>query len=184
MEGLYKELSLKFMPSEIRYLLIGESPPFRPPNERLRYFYNLESASGGQILLSSVSYSFFRQKFYVGRDDKENFLQRLSKEGVFLVDAVYEPINQIKDQRMRRSKIEEYYPQIKRNIVGLPLKNSTKILLIHRNVIKAIGQRLRDDFQGQGYIFYDIGFPSYYNDEKFRAKIKRAINDFSGKKIF
>ncbi len=177
MEGPYKEYALRFLPGKVRFLLVGESPPFTPPKEMLRYFYNYENTNGGQMLLSSVSYSFLNQKFYVNRDDKEDFLRRFSKQGVFLIDAIYEPINQIKDQSVRRSKIEDRYPQLKKNIRGLRLENSAKILLIHGNVIEAIGQKLRDDFHGHGYTFYDVGFPSYYNDENFKAKIVRAIKD-------
>ena len=40
MKSPYKELAEKFLPNRIRYLLIGESPPYTPPNEELKYFYN------------------------------------------------------------------------------------------------------------------------------------------------
>ena len=129
------------------------------------------------MLLSCVSYSFLGQKFYVSRDGKEDFLRKLQSEGVFLLDAIYDPINQIKDKKVRRSKIQAHYQQLKKNIGTLLLLDNAKMLLIHGNVIKAIGQRLRTDFQKDGYTFYEIGFPSYYNDENFRAKIKRAIKD-------
>jgi hypothetical protein len=177
MKSPYKELACMFLPKEIRFLLIGESPPFTPPNEELRYFYNYKNTRGGQMLLSSVSYSFLGQEFYVDRDGKEHFLRRLQSKGVFLLDAVYDPINQIKDDELRRSKIEAHYQQLKNNIGKLPLFENAKMLLIHGNVIKAIGKRLRTDFQNDGYAFYDIGFASYYNDENFKKKIKNALND-------
>lgn len=175
MKSPYKELAKKFMPNGIRYLLIGESPPYTPPDEDLKYFYNYRNSKNGQVLLSSVSYSFMDLKFYVGRDDKKNFLRRLMRKGLFLLDAIYEPINHIKNKKLRRSKIMNAYPQLRRNINKLPVEKDAKILLIHGNVIKAIGGTIREDFKS--HRFYDIGFPSYYNDENFKLKISKAIRD-------
>jgi hypothetical protein len=103
--GAYKEYALRFLPHKIRYLLVGESPPCTPSHEDLRYFYNYKSRSGGQILLSSVSYSFLNKKFYNQKDNREEYLEELMREGVFLLDATYEPINQIKEKKMRQSKV-------------------------------------------------------------------------------
>lgn len=170
----YKDLAEKFLPNKIRYLLIGESPPFTPPDEKLKYFYNYENSKGGQILLSSVSYAFRDKKFYQERDDKEDYLKILQKSQIFLLDATYEPINEIKNKRLRRSKISKAYPQLKKNISALPLQKNAKILLIHNNVTEAIGQKIREDFN---YKIYDIGFSRYYNDERFKDRIQRAISD-------
>lgn len=175
MKSPYKELAKEFLPNRIHYLLIGESPPYTAPDEDLKYFYNYRNSSNGQILLSSVSYSFLNQKFYVARDDKKDFLERLMGKGLFLLDATYEPINHIKNKKLRCSKIIDEYSYLKRNVRKLPLKKDAKILLIHGNVIKAIGRTIREDFKS--HRFYDIGFPSYYNDENFKLKISRAIRD-------
>jgi hypothetical protein len=174
MKGTYKKYSSRFMPNKIRYLLIGESPPYTTPDEALKYFYNHENSKGGQILLSSVSYSFFSKKFYQDKDDKEGYLRTLQKTGIFLLDATYEPINKIKSKKLRRSKISEAYPQLKKSISSLPLQKKAKIILIHNNVIKAIGNNLREDFK---YRFYYIGFPRYYNDKRFKERIQDAIQD-------
>jgi hypothetical protein len=166
----YKKLAQNFLPDKIRYLLIGESPPFTPPNEELRYFYNHRNDRGSQILLSSVSYAFLNEMFYVRRNDKKNFLEKLTEKGVFLLDATYEPINQITDENVRRSEIKKAYPRLNKNIRCLNLENQAKVFLIHCNVIREIGQRLRRDFKN--LIFFDIGFPRYYNDQKFKEKIE------------
>jgi len=107
LNGAYKEYALRFLPDKIRYLLIGESPPFTPSQEDLRYVYNYKSRSGMQILLSTVSYSFLNKKFYSETDNREEYLKELMREGVFLLDATYEPINQIADKEMRRSKLRK-----------------------------------------------------------------------------
>jgi len=171
MKGLYKKFAQEFLPHKIRYLLIGESPPRTPPNEGLRYFYNNNDRKR-QILISSVSYAFLDEKFYV-EGDKRRFLERLTEKGIFLIDATYEPINKVKEERVRRSKIKEAYPRLSNNIRCLPLENQAKIFLIHCNVIKEVGQRLREDFNN--FTFYNIGFPRYYNDERFKERIEAAI---------
>ena len=175
MKGPYKELAKKFMPNGISYLLIGESPPYTAPDEDLKYFYNYISSKNGQILLSSVSYSFLGERFYVSKDNKEDFLNRLMKKGLFLLDATYEPINYIENKKLRCTKIINAYPQLKRDITNVPLKKDAKILLLHGNVIKAVGKKMREDFKS--YRFYDIGVPSYYNDQRFKRKVQQAIND-------
>ena len=158
-------------------MLIGESPPFTPPGEQLKYFYNCGNTGGGQILLSSVSYSFLGIKFSNKDGDKKRLLNMLTKKGVFLLDATYEPINKIKDQKYRLKKIQDSYPQLTKNINKLLLTKRAKILLLHGNVIRAIGSELRRDFNDTSWNFYDIGFPSYYYDEKFRKKVENAIRE-------
>jgi len=175
MKGPYKEFAQEFVPHKIRYLLIGESPPCTPRNEELRYFYNYDNFRNGQILLSTVSYAFLNEKFYVERNDKRQFLERLAKKGIFLLDATYEPINRIKDKKLRRRKIREAYPQLKKDIRSLQLESKAKIVLIHGNVIREIGEMLREDFKH--FSFYDIGFPRYYNDRTFKEGIQAAIKD-------
>ena len=175
MNDAYKEYAIRFLPGKIRYLLVGESPPFTPSHEDLRYFYNYKSRSGRQILLSTVSYSFLDRKFYSKRDNREEYLQELMRQGVFLLDATYEPINQIKDKKLRQSKIISTYPQLKKNINDLPMGVEAKILLIHRNVIEAIGGKLKEDFGN--YKVYDIAFPRYHNDEQFKSRITRAVEN-------
>jgi len=128
-----------------------------------------------QILLSSVSYSFLDKKFYSKRDNREAYLEDLMRHGVFLLDATYEPINQIKDKKVRQSRILGAYPQLKTNINDLPMKEGAKILLIHRNVIETIGGALREDFAN--YKIYDIAFPRYHNDEQFKSRIRRAVEN-------
>ncbi len=175
MNGAYKEYAIRFLPEKIHYLLVGESPPLTPSHEDLRYFYNYKSRSGRQILLSSVSYSFLNKKFYSKRDSREEYLRELLRGGVFLIDATYEPVNQIEDKKVRQSKIISAYPQLKKNIDDLPMKEGAKILLIHRNVIEAIGGALRTDFGN--YKVYDIAFPRYHNDEQFKSRIRRAVEN-------
>jgi hypothetical protein len=126
-----------------------------------------------QILLSTVSYSFLNKKFYSKTDNREEYLEELMREGVFLLDATYEPINQIADKKMRRSKLITAYPQLKKNIEDLRMEEGAKILLIHRNVIEAVGGVLREDFAN--YKIYDITFPRYHNDEEFKSRIRRAV---------
>jgi hypothetical protein len=106
MKGPYKKFAQEFLPPKVRYLLIGESPPCTPPNEGLRYFYNYRNNTGRQILLSSVSYSFLNKKFYSKRDNKEEYLKELMRQRIFLLDATYEPINQIKDRKRREIQIK------------------------------------------------------------------------------
>ena len=102
-------------------------------------------------------------------------MEDLKRDWVFLLDATYEPINQIKDKKVRLNKIISAYPQLKRTINDLPITDAANIFLIHSNVIEAIGGSLRKDFPN--YKIYDIAFPRYHNDEQFKSRIRGAIED-------
>ena len=173
MEGPYKELATKFIPKRIKYLLIGESPPYTPESEELRYFYNYKNSSRSQILLSSVAFTFLDKKFNARIDSKGWFLKVIADKGVFLVDATYEPINQINDEQERLTKIKQAYEKLIKSILSFPLVDDAKFLVVHKNVIKAIGDKLRADFSN--YNIYNIGFPSYYHDRNFKRKILDVI---------
>jgi len=67
------------------------------------------------------------------------------------------------------------YSHLKKSINDLPMGEGAKIFLIHRNLIEAIGGILKKDFPN--YEIYDITFLRYHNDERFRSRIKRAIEN-------
>jgi hypothetical protein len=175
MKNIYKKFAKEFLPEKIEYLLIGESPPKSPPDaEELRYLYNYKDYRGNQSLLSNISYAFFKEKFYVRRDSKREYLEKISQEQIFLIDAVYEPINHINNTIERKSIISEGYPDLKKNIKKLPLNQDAKIFLIHNNVVDAIGDKIRNDFKI--YRVHNIGFPHCFHDPEFRRKIQEVIN--------
>ncbi len=162
-------------------MLVGESPPFTPEDsgEELRYIYNSKHVAGSQILLSNLSYAFLGRKVMSAADEKLDILMQLRDKGVFLVDATYEPINTIKDRRTRHNKIRSDYPELRRRIQLLPLEKRIDLILIHRNVIVAIGEVLRADFECDNCRIHDIAFPRCNHDPRFRDRIRELTDDWS-----
>jgi predicted nucleotidyltransferase len=164
--NIYKKYSEAFLPARINYLLIGESPPVELSN----FLYNQEN-SGNHMLLANLVYSFFNQKLV---KNKKEYLNQLKEFGIFLIDAEGEPINNIKDKKIRRGKIIKNYLALKDDILSLPIYDNTVILLLHSNVCKSIGEKLRQDFPSQKII--DIGAPrQHYYDEMFKEKIESVL---------
>lgn len=171
MKEPYKSYANKFKPKVIKYLFIGESPPKTQEGQKLRYFYNYENEKDTNTLLSNISCIFLEKKFFKV-DNKEEFLKELQKKGVFLLDATYEPINK-KSKGERIEKIKKGYLLLKMNIFSLKLNPKLKIFLIHNNVIEAIGNLIRRDFVD--FQIFDVGFPTHYNDERFKSRIKNRL---------
>lgn len=172
MEPPYDEFAIKFMPKKIKYLLIGESPPVTAPGDPLKYFYNPDDTKR-QLLLASVSYAFLYKKYNQRLDNKTVRLKELQANQVFLLDATYEQINQLR-KRQRIEKIKEAYPRLKRYIEDLPLGKKVKTLVLHSHVVTAIGYQLKDHFSSS-YHEPEPLFPRYYYDPRFVSRIKDAL---------
>jgi len=104
----YKEARLRYKPSTVKTLFIGESPPAKGD-----YFY----FGGGNILLE-----YIRQAFVSVYGDKcgngDDFLQFFKEKGYYLIDLSEEPIN---------GKLEKERRQLRRDNVGSLAKRVAKL---------------------------------------------------------
>jgi hypothetical protein len=106
---------------------------------------------------------------------KEQGLRRFQEEGWFLVDATYDPVNGIEDDKERDRAIMRSYPELVADLRDLTPDNSTPIILIKANVCRLLESRLLKN----GFRVINRGirppFP-LYGDTVFRSKLSEILH--------
>jgi hypothetical protein len=98
----YESLSINFKPVKICILLIGEAPP---PNG-IKYFYNvpdnyspLKSIEDDTSLPASIFNHYFGKR-PKNSEEYRIFLDCLTKNGIYLIDMINQPIK-IRDRKLK-----------------------------------------------------------------------------------
>jgi hypothetical protein len=176
----YELAAKKYMPEQIRVLFIAESPPAFKTEEKRSYFY-FENNPGGDVLFATIVKAKYGKDYYKNAEDKKRLLNKLKKDGIFLMDAVSFPINRDENWAKRSNKerekiIKKQIPNLLKELDKLKLRkkitSNTKIILIKETTYNTIRSVLYE----KGYKVLNkkhIGFPSYHGDRNFIAKIKK-----------
>src|SRR4051812_7248373 len=94
----YLSLRRRFEPDRTRLVIIGESPPASQ-----LYFYDSEG------LASEPLYSALTEHFGIARTNKAAGLSELKRQGVILLDATYQPVNEGLSRQERNQIILDHY---------------------------------------------------------------------------
>ncbi len=100
-EEWYEELRQRYRPSQLRILLVGESPPDPGADER-RFFY-APTLARYDNLYRGVASALYGDDSSFRVERKEEVLQRLSADGFWLIDAVEHPINKSSTSARKRA---------------------------------------------------------------------------------
>lgn len=103
----YDDLRTRYRPRRVEVLLVAESPPDPGAGER-RFFYG-PSLTADNLFRGVALAAFGLDKAALPRTSKVAVLERLRATGVWLIDAVDEPINYL-DGRPRRDAIRSAVP--------------------------------------------------------------------------
>lgn len=103
----YDELRNRYRPPHIEVLLIAESPPDPGAGER-RFFYG-PTLTADNLFRGVALAAFGLDKAALALTPKSAVLERLQAVGVWLIDAVDEPINYL-DGGLRREAIRSAVP--------------------------------------------------------------------------
>jgi hypothetical protein len=114
-QAWYEDLRESYRPPVVRILLIGESPP--DPGEGPRRFFYAPTLSHDN-LYRGVAEAFYGEEPDFDIKDKVGALQRLCRDGVWLIDAVEEPIDKHTTSARRRA-ITEAAPSLARRAAAL-----------------------------------------------------------------
>ena len=135
--GWYEELRNRYRPEVTRLLLIGESPP-DPRSAERRFFYSPKL--GYDNLYRGVVEALYGNEEGFDVRDKVGNLGRLRADGVWLVDAVAEPVNAM-STGARRLAIRSAVPGlVERCMVAAP---TVGVLVCHSVVYAEISDPLR-----------------------------------------
>lgn len=166
----YEASRLRYRPNQIRWLLVAESPPSDPN----RYFY-FKDVSRADFLFLETMRVIYPDRFTSAkevRQKKPTFLERFSRDGFYLIDAVEHPLGSL-SQTVKVGKIREELPELLatlKNLVG----KGTKIILISVPVHKACFAVLKEtEFD----VVNDepIDFPALGRQADFRLKMRKAL---------
>lgn len=164
----YDELRDRYRPTSVRLLLIGESPP-DPRSAERRFFYAPMLAYDN--LYRSVVLALYGTDPGFDVSAKADNLARLRDDGVWLVDAVDEPVNAMsKPERVRR---------IRASVPSLLAKcrdarPSVGIIVCHSVVYSAVAPSLRSE--GLPLLHDEpLPFPLGNKRAEFVAGVRRSL---------
>jgi hypothetical protein len=157
----YLTLRSKFTPKPVRLVIVAESPP----NNRT-YFYKPD----GKV--TEWLFTAMMQQLKCEPTTKDEGLREFQRKGWVLVDATYEPVDQLgKDDKKREAVILRDYPLLSADLKKmLPDKSSTPIILIKANVCRLLEPRLKEDgfnVLNRGCVVY---FPSHGRQPEFHEQ--------------
>jgi len=179
--GIYWNEARKYMPSQIKVLFIGESPPAFRNQPRMAYFYFKESA--GDLLFASMMKAVFDVDYKKNPFIKESLLKRFAEEKrCFLIDAVPFPINRdangnkVKDNK-REKIIETQKRKLQEMLYDLEkigkVNAETGIVLLKETVHNALYDDLNERYKILNPDY--IGFPRWHGDQLFIEKIRQTL---------
>jgi hypothetical protein len=160
----YLKLRAKYQPPKIKLIFVLESPP-----ESGNYFYD-PSGKTTEPLFSAMMK-------VIGESPatKKEGLTAFARKGFYLVDATYQPVNKIENDRQRNEAILSDLPELiqdLRNIIG---NRRVKIILVKANICRFLEEPLKTagfNVINNGTV---IPFPSHNHQPNFHKNIKKVI---------
>lgn len=152
---------------------------YRPENPKICFIFESPPAHGGyfydpsgrvtELLFRSLMKTLFDKNF----DTKEEGLRRFQKEGFYLVNSIYTPVNKVSD-KSADSLILENYKNFKKDLITENLKD-TPLIIVKSNIWKLLNDKLTKD----GFTVLNreqmIPFPMHYHFESFKEKVQKLI---------
>lgn len=154
----------EYRPREVKFCFIFESPPAHGG-----YFYD-PSGRVTELLFRSLVKTLFGKNF----ETKDEGLRHFQKEGYYLVNPIYTPVNKVSD-KTADEMILANYETFKKDLIKEGLKD-VPLIIVKSNVWKLLKDRLSDD--GFTVLNRDvmIPFPMHYHFESFREKVSSLLN--------
>ena len=158
----YLSLRHRFQPTNIKLIIIAESPPVSG-----LYFYNPRGRS------SEPLFAALMRQLHYSPGTKEDGLHEFQRRGWLLVDATYEPVNTA--EANRDNVIARDYPQLVNDLKSLIADRPTPLILIKANVCRILGPKL----EAEGFNVLNRGraiyFPSTGRQKEFQKQFAEII---------
>jgi hypothetical protein len=165
----YEDLRARYRPDRLRVLLVGESPPDPGSGER-RFFY--APTLSHDNLYRGVAEALYGEAG-VDLRDKTAVLERLQRDGFWLIDAVGRPVNKASSAARRRA-IAEAVPDLVERVRALAPERGVvichgKVFELAATALRAAGVRILHD--------EPLPFPLGNWRARFVHGLRRAIQD-------
>jgi len=155
----YLHLRNHYRPTKLTTVFVLESPPASG-----KYFYDDNG------FVSEPLFSAMMELLNFAPQTKQEGLEYFSRAGHFLVDATYEPVNELKG-KAREKVILNNYENLVKDLRGLGDPKIINFVLIKANICRLLQQKLKSDgfnVVNNGVI---VPFPSTGQQGRFREKI-------------
>ncbi|MBU8920935.1 MAG: hypothetical protein KOO63_03645 [Bacteroidales bacterium] len=129
----YLRLRNRYRPPRIQTVFILESPPASG-----KYFYDPDGSIHEQLFSAMMDLLDFEP------ETKRDGLEYFSRTGHFLVDATYEPVNELRG-KTREAAILRNYDNLVEDLRALGASNTIDFVLIKANICQLLGPRLEAD---------------------------------------
>ena len=159
----YVAMREQFRPNHLKLIFIAESPP-----ESGQYLYD----TGGST--TEMLFSALMKAIEIGPANKISGLQEIQLRGLFLIDATYHPVNDLK-KAVRDQVITNDYAHLVRELLQTPDVQHVPIVLIKANVCKLLEPLLmKDGFNviNDGDLVY---FPSHGHQQEFQEQLATIL---------
>lgn len=131
----YEKLRAEYKPESVRLLLIGESAPSDHGGTRRRNFFYADHLGYDNLYRGVVEALYGLRGLRAKSHDKRPCLRRLQTDGVFLIDLVTYPVNDLKNRAARQAVLEENVPGCVERASGLDPEG---IILCSSGVLAAL----------------------------------------------
>jgi hypothetical protein len=136
-DNWYDALRERYRPIQIEILLIAESPP-DPGSGKRRFFYS--DTLTYDNLYRGVAEAAYGEEVEFDVNDKPKVLDRLRRDGFWLIDAVAYPVNKLPSGERRRA-IRAAVPDLVRRCEGIRPRKG--VIICHDKVFEGAAAELR-----------------------------------------
>jgi hypothetical protein len=160
----YLSMRRRYEPDVVRLVIIAESPPASG-----LYFYNPTGATSEWLFRALMQQLPFLPV------NKESGLLEFQRRGWVLVDATYEPVNELPNGSKRDKMIVGDYQSLRDDLASLLPNRSAPLILIKENVCRLLEARLRADgfnVLNAGRVIY---FPSHGRQKDFHRQFAAVL---------
>lgn len=166
----YDELRDRYRPKVVQVLLIGESPPDAADGTR-RFFY-APKLDNRDNLFRGVAAAAYGMDPHVDANDKVGVLQRLQRDGYWLIDLSDEPVNHLEGAARRRALRVSVAGLVARAVDAAPTRGAivckTPVHTLVTEPLRAAGVPVLHD--------KSLPFPMNWSRERFVAGFREAVH--------
>ena len=159
----YLSMRRRYEPDVVRLAIVAESPPASG-----LYFYNPTGA------ISEWLFRALMQQLPFSPVNKESGLLEFQRRGWILVDATYEPVNELSPSKRDEAIVGDYH-LLRDDLTRLSPDRSVPLILIKENVCRLLEARLREDgfnVLNAGRVIY---FPSHGRQKDFHRQFAAVL---------
>lgn len=176
----YNTTRQKYRPKHIKLLLIAESPPPPPTVQSSRQFYYTDRIRKDDRLFTNTVKALYPEVANATeqalQEKKEEWLRRLQKDGVYMIEALDESQPHEATKQQRQERIRENLPRLLAHVRELAAPNM-RIILIKSNVFEVAAEPLRQ----AGFTVLNtelVDYPGRFNQRDYREKLAHLYEKF------